>query len=125
MRYRLDSQHYIDDKLLEEGTEIGDGTPFPWRFEDGTARPPSRSMVPLDDEAKRLFKEHFKTEGPVERDPTKAIPVQGKPMEPSKPASLPRNPEGPKPMATPKLPEVNEKDPGGFKNPTEIPGGKK
>lgn len=92
MRYRLDEKHYVDDMLLEMGTEVGDDTGYPWRYERdtmtkdkegkpylikaGQPRPPSVSMTPLDDEAKKLFEKHFGTQAP-ERDPTKPIPVMG------------------------------------------------
>jgi len=72
MRFRLDEQHYADDRLLEPGMEVGDGdgTVHPWRWpsdvsfvsnktgDDGTIRPmrvehkageampPSKSMTP-------------------------------------------------------------------------------
>lgn len=42
-RYRLLTQHMINDKLLPEGTEIGEGTDHPY---DGT---PSNQMEGLDD----------------------------------------------------------------------------
>lgn len=92
MKYRLDEKHYVDDMLLEAGTEVGDDTGYPWRYERdtmtkdkegkpylikaGQPRPPSVSMTPLDDEAKNLFERHFGTQAP-ERDPTKPIPVMG------------------------------------------------
>lgn len=45
-RYRLLTDHYLAPHYLERGTEIGDGTPWPF---DGR---PSQSMEPLDEEAK-------------------------------------------------------------------------
>lgn len=76
MKYRLDSPHYIDDRLLDEGYEIGDGTAVPFRDDKGAARPPSRMMIPLDEEAKALYRKQFKDLPPI-RDPLEAIPVLG------------------------------------------------
>jgi len=43
-RYRLLSQHYSEeDKLLEPGTEVGDGCEHAW------TRPPTVEMEPLDE----------------------------------------------------------------------------
>jgi hypothetical protein len=54
MRYRLLAQHYSEeDKLLEPGTEVGDGTPYLW------TRPPTPEMAGLD-EASRAAVEHEK-----------------------------------------------------------------
>lgn len=58
MRYKLTSQHYINDCLLEAGAEIGDGTPYPFRDANGKPLSPTPEMEPLDDEAKRLFAEY-------------------------------------------------------------------
>ncbi len=87
MRFRLDAQHYADDKLLEAGMEVGDGenSVSPWRYERdikekdikaGQLRPPSLQMTPLDDEARKVYRDTFNTDTP-ERDPTKPIPLQG------------------------------------------------
>lgn len=89
MQYRLDGDHYIDDMLIPAGTVIGDDSgSVAYRFiadtpdgeggyhKKGDPKPPSRSMIPLDDEAKHLF--HKKFGGvPPERDYAKAIPLQG------------------------------------------------
>lgn len=111
MRFRLDAQHYVDDRLLEPGMEVGDGegVAHSWRYpadihkEDfdrkaGQAMPPSVQMTPLDAEAKKLYQDTFGT-GKPERDPTKAIPLQGTlstakvpPVVPAKP--LPPTPKG-------------------------------
>lgn len=50
MRFKLETDHFLWDSLVEAGTEIGDGTQYP--IPDGFA--PSASMEPLDDEAKAL-----------------------------------------------------------------------
>lgn len=92
MRFRLDEKHYIDDQLLEPMTEIGDDTPWPFRYlrdtkirdergamivaKSGQAMVPSRAMTPLDDEAKRMFEKTFGEEKP-NYDPTAPIPVMG------------------------------------------------
>lgn len=90
MQYRLDEPHYIHDTILEAGTIIGDETAIPFRYErdvmanadgKGGARagdpmPPSRSMTPFDDEARRMYQERFNGQAP-DRDPTKSIPMQG------------------------------------------------
>ena len=45
MRFKLLTQHYAHDRLLEEGTVVGDGTPYAFF---GV----SQFMEPLDDEAR-------------------------------------------------------------------------
>jgi len=47
-RYRLLSEHYINDTLLEAGVEIGDGTMFPF------SGPPSHEMEGCDPESEKL-----------------------------------------------------------------------
>ena len=87
MRFLLDQPHYVDDKILDAGLEIGDGenAVHDWRYladnkvaniKAGTLRPLSVNMTPLDDEARAKLREFFGTEAP-EKDPTKAIPLQG------------------------------------------------
>lgn len=84
MKYRLDETHYDEFVELPAGTEVGDGTEITWKYGSNVAnvalrgkwKPPSRSMTPLDDEAKRAFAAHFKEEAP-ERDPTAKIPIMG------------------------------------------------
>ncbi len=76
MRFRLDVQHYRDDKLIEAGTEVGDDCEITWRDAKGAAYPPSLGMTPLDAEAKAMVKDTYGTPAP-ERDPTKSIPLQG------------------------------------------------
>lgn len=53
MRYELETEHFLWDQLLDAGTVIGDGTPYP--IPDGFA--PSAAMKPLDDEAVALTNE--------------------------------------------------------------------
>lgn len=84
MRYRLDEAHYDEFVELPAGTEVGDGTEISWKYPTtcanvalrGKYKPPSRSMTPIDDEAKKAFANYFNEEAP-ERDPTKAIPIHG------------------------------------------------
>jgi len=76
MRFRLDTQHYRDDKLIEAGTEVGDDCLITWRDDKGHPYPPSMGMTPLDDEAKRMVREEFGTAKPI-ADPTLSIPLQG------------------------------------------------
>lgn len=84
MKWRLDEPHYDNDSMmtLDTGTEVGDGCANNWRYPDASAnkalagkpRPPSRSMTPLDDEAKKVWHQEFGGEAP-ERDPTRAVPI--------------------------------------------------
>lgn len=54
MKFRLLSMHYIDDRLLEEGTVIGDDTDIPFRLPDGSPMGASSEMEGLDDEGREL-----------------------------------------------------------------------
>lgn len=54
-RYKLLSQHYINDTLLEAGTEIGEGTSVPF------SGPPSHEMVGCDPESEKLAKKRRDT----------------------------------------------------------------
>lgn len=114
MKYRLDTQHYHQDKLLEPGTEVGDDTDFPWRDAKGHPLPPSLQMTPLDDEAKRLYRDWHESDEP-QRDPTHAIPIQGtgdsvrsppavRPGVPTNPAARPATNPNPPVGATPPKP---------------------
>ncbi len=77
MKFRLDSKHYINDRLLEPGHIIGDETDVPMVLPNGDPIKPSVNMTPLDDEAWALYKETFPGARLPERDPTKAIPLRG------------------------------------------------
>lgn len=77
MKFRLDAQHYINDRLLEPGHIIGDETDVPMVLANGEPMKPSVNMTPLDDEAWNLFRETFPGTRPPDRDPTKAIPLRG------------------------------------------------
>lgn len=77
MQFRLDTQHYINDRLLEAGTIIGDDTGIAMVLPNGDQMKPSVNMTPLDDEARKLFSETFPGARLPERDPTKAIPLRG------------------------------------------------
>lgn len=49
MQFRLLTQHYVRDQLLEPGTIVGTDTPYPWEDELGPMRP-SLAMVGVDEE---------------------------------------------------------------------------
>lgn len=51
-KYRLLAQHYIDDRLLEAGTVIGEGTDVPFLDADGKPLPPTPFMEGLDKASK-------------------------------------------------------------------------
>lgn len=55
MKYRLTADHYKYNRILEKDTLVGDDTPYPWRFSDGSPMEPSMNMEPLDAEAKEAF----------------------------------------------------------------------
>lgn len=84
MKWRLDESHYDEFVELPAGTEVGDGTEISWKYPmtcanvklRGQYKPPSMSMTPLDDEAKKAFAAKFGGEAP-ERDLTKKIPIMG------------------------------------------------
>lgn len=128
MRYRLDAQHYINDRLLEPGHIIGEGTDVPFVDRKGRSMRPSVSMTPLDADAVAEFKRAFPGAEMPERDPTKAIPiheVHGQVIQPhgvvdtidSQPGSYVIGPDG-KPTKELKkgLP-----DPGSPNNPVGMP----
>jgi hypothetical protein len=77
MKFRLDTQHYINDRLLEPGHIIGDETDVPMVLPNGDPLKPSVNMTPLDDEAWSFFRETFPGVRRPDRDPTKAIPLRG------------------------------------------------
>lgn len=52
-QFKLKSQHYIDDKLLEAGEIVGEGTEVPFLHPDGTPRPPSTEMEGLNSESQK------------------------------------------------------------------------
>jgi hypothetical protein len=76
-RFRLDAQHYINDRLLEPGHIVGDDTDVPLVAANGEPIKPSVSMTPLDEDAWALFNETFPGARRPDRDPTKAIPIRG------------------------------------------------
>lgn len=121
MKWRLDEQHYDSDamKVLEVGTVVGDGCENLWRYPEAAAdkslrgkpRPPSRSMTPLDDEAKKAWAEKFGDAEPPAHDPTKPIPITTIPRDaagniktaqPKPPSTPPEFPPKFKPMPEPK-----------------------
>lgn len=115
MKYRLAEQHYMYDQVLEPGTEIGDDTPFPHRApkddlrtgrKRGDRLPPSRAMIPMDDEAKKDFKAKFGEEAPSV-DPTMDIPLHSGPNSPTVKAKP--GPVDVDPLDATKNPKANEK----------------
>ncbi len=54
MKLKLLSMHYIDDRLLDEGTIIGDDTDVLFRYPDGTPMGASTEMEGLDDEGREM-----------------------------------------------------------------------
>lgn len=72
-KYRLTADHYIGDQLLLSGTEIGEGTPFPYLSPDGKSVPPSQFMEPLNPAAEQ----EVKNLGQRNRNPVDSIPIKG------------------------------------------------
>ncbi len=67
-RYRLLAAHYTEeDKYLEEGTEVGEGTRHRW------SRPPTTQMEGLDEESQEAIDELKSRVG--EGDPLDALPM--------------------------------------------------
>lgn len=52
MRFKLTAPHYINDRLLDEGYIVGEGTDVPFLDKAGNSLPPSDYMEGLDDESK-------------------------------------------------------------------------
>lgn len=55
MLFKLQAQHYIDDRLLEEGELVGDGQAVTFKLPNGEYRTPTYQMEPLDDAAKKAI----------------------------------------------------------------------
>jgi hypothetical protein len=109
MKWQLTEPHHIDEQVLQPGTIIGDDTQWPYlapkddpkiKRKKGDHLPPSRAMIPMDDEAHKYYAEYFGGEVP-ESDPTKSIPLTGAPGAPkiSGPGVKPPA-ESPKPVNT-------------------------
>ena len=90
MKWQLTEPHYIDEMVLQPGTIIGDETQWPYlapkddlkiKRKKGDPLPPSRAMIPMDDEARKFYSDYFGGEVP-ESDPTKSIPLTGAPGAP-------------------------------------------
>lgn len=75
MKYRLDAQHYINDRLLEPGHIVGDETDVPFRDRKGEPLIPSASMTPLDGDARSHFKKHFPDAVLPEGDAANNVPI--------------------------------------------------
>lgn len=80
MKWKLLTQHYINDALLEEGTIVGDGCQHNFNGPDGKMYQPSLNMEPADAEAAAYLQEN----------PRK---FDGKPV----PTELLQTPRGPMP----------------------------
>lgn len=94
-QFKLLSQHYIDDRLLEAGKVIGEGTDVPFLHPDGTPRPPSNEMEGLD-EAAQAEVEAVLRRGfiPIESLPMTMEPVDVGPIPTEAPADTPVFPKG-------------------------------
>lgn len=84
MKYLLMQPHYIGEKYLDGGTEVGTGTahPLPEDFK------PSLHMAPMDAEAEKAVKDWTvkKDRGnPIDRIPTNTAPYSEKEKPPEKP----------------------------------------
>ena len=111
MKFRLDAQHYLHDRLLEAGTEIGEDVGIPMVLPNGERMKPSVYMTPLDEEAKALFSETFPGTKLPERDPTKAIPLRGTGDIAKQPGTVPA-------QTTPVVPPKPHQDPNVATKPT-------
>lgn len=58
MKWKLNTAHYINDALLEEGTIVGDDCQHNFNGPDGKMYRPSLNMEPADAEAEAYLKEH-------------------------------------------------------------------
>jgi len=124
MKWRLDEAHYDSDAMqtLETGTIVGDGCANEWRYPEtaadktlrGKPRPPSRSMTPLDDEAKVAWEDKFgDKDPPPPHDPTKPIPITtaARDAQGNIKAAQPRPPGQPTGENVTKDPSVAKEDP--------------
>lgn len=93
MKFRLDTQHYINDRLLEPGHIIGDETDVPMILPNGDPLKPSVNMTPLDEDALKVFKDTFPGVRSPNRDPLKAIPLRGTGDSAKSPALI-KGPDG-------------------------------
>lgn len=109
MKFRLDERHYINDRLLEPGHVIGEGTDVPMVLPNGDPIHPSASMTPLDDEAMEVFKQRFPGARMPERDPTKAIPLRGTGDQAKSPPIIPPKPQDPVMATHPPVPPAPKK----------------
>jgi len=93
MRFKLTAQHYINDRLLEEGVIIGEGTDVPFLDKNGDSLPPSNFMEGLDEPSQamvdavlrrvnNLFEDLSATLEPAGADATARLVD---PIDPSKP----------------------------------------
>ena len=70
-QFRLLAPHFINDRLLDTGTIIGEGTEVPFLFPDGSKQTPSPEMEglepPAQAEVEAVKKKHL--------DPITTIPI--------------------------------------------------
>lgn len=58
MKFKLLAEHVLPDgRLLEEGTDVGDDTSYPWRNKDGSPQPPSTQMLGMDPEGQKAVED--------------------------------------------------------------------
>lgn len=111
MKFKLTGRHYIDDRLLEAGKEIGDGTdvPLPEDFV------PSMQMEGVDEEGKRMVAERTGRPEPLSDIQVGPSPKAPSPLNPPK-TQLKAPPGPPNEVLEPKnsgdldltLPETNK-----------------
>jgi len=90
MKFKLLSPHYIDDRLLPEGAEIGDGCAVQFRDAKGEPLSPTSEMEPIDDEAKRLFSKYEEKKLMRSIAPGKPEPLYPKLPDPKAPVMGPK-----------------------------------
>ncbi len=58
MKYKLLGPHVLSGgERLEEGTEVGDDTGYPWKYPDGKDMDPTPQMEGLDDQSREKVRE--------------------------------------------------------------------
>ncbi len=62
MKFLITVPHFVNSQLLPALTEVGDGTPFPWKAANGSYLPPSLGMTATDAAAKTAVAAKFKTD---------------------------------------------------------------
>lgn len=84
-QFRLLTQHFINDRLLETGTIIGEGTDVPFLFPDGTKQTPSPEMEGLEPPAQAEVDAVRAKAGGYGIHPVESLPItMEEPAEPPK-----------------------------------------